>query len=543
MNELLKIVLSLSLSGSVLILILFLCRPLYKSNMSKVWQYYIWLAVVARLLLPIAPEHNLVGTLFRNYDHMVSQSETTVLPESDFRIQPAADPVTNVSPVKLPDNLGLIWIVVVLILLIRKITIYQSFIKYIKAGRSPVDDIHLLEQFGHLVEEANIHTGVELYTNSLISSPLLTGFFRPCIVLPGTACSDLEFQYTIRHELQHYTRKDMFYKWLIQLTVCLHWFNPLVYFMARDVSRLCELSCDEMVIRHLDRTAMRDYGDTLLRAVRSGGNYKNSLASVTLHESKELLKERLDAIMNYKKQSRTFKILTFFLTLMIGIGGVFTGAYASASKDLPSGDIVFQLTNNEHNGITKSDSFEAEDGQVLTITIQSDIRGGTVNLFLFSPDNKQHSITVSDSDETKTIALSAGRWAYNCTGFFKSGTVTITGTVSHSSDHTAIPVPTEPEIESSSGTVMNLSNNGQYSITKSGSFKAEDGQVLTITVQSDIRDGSVDLFLFSPDSKEQRITLGGSDETKTIVLSAGKWSYNCTGFFKSGNITLIGELR
>lgn len=172
---------------------------------------------------------------------------------------------------------------------------------------------------------------VHLYTNSLISSPLLIGFFHPCIVLPGTDCPDLDLQYTIKHELQHYKRKDMFYKWLIQITVCLHWFNPFVYLMAHEVNRLCELSCDESVIRYLDEKARRDYGNTLLNTIRTGGNYKDSLASVTLNESKELLKERLDAIMNFKTQSQTIKAVSFILTFFICLCGDFTGAYAAVS--------------------------------------------------------------------------------------------------------------------------------------------------------------------------------------------------------------------
>ena len=51
MNEILKIFLSLSLSGSLLILVLLLCRPLFKNKVSKSWQYYIWLVVIIRLLL------------------------------------------------------------------------------------------------------------------------------------------------------------------------------------------------------------------------------------------------------------------------------------------------------------------------------------------------------------------------------------------------------------------------------------------------------------------------------------------------------------
>ena len=55
MNELLKTILSLSLSGSFLILILLLCRPIVRDRLSKQWQYYIWLVVISRLLLPFTP--------------------------------------------------------------------------------------------------------------------------------------------------------------------------------------------------------------------------------------------------------------------------------------------------------------------------------------------------------------------------------------------------------------------------------------------------------------------------------------------------------
>ena len=573
-NEMIKLILSLSLSGSILILILFLCKPLFQSKMSRAWQYYIWLAVIARLLLPFAPQYNLVGSLFKNYDYAASQLERKMLPESGFASLQGTDLFPNTftedskaedegyTPVKVMKygllmvirNLGLVWMVVALILLIRKITIYQSFIKYVKAGCTPVDDINHLEQFGKEAEDAKINVSVELYTNILISSPLLLGFFHPCIVLPGTDCSDLDFQYTIRHELTHFKRKDMFYKWLMQTVVCLHWFNPLVYLMARDVNRLCELSCDEAIIRHLNENAMRDYGNTLLGAVRPKGNYKNSLASVTLNESRELLKERLDAIMNYKKQSNMIKVLSFIMTLTICLGGAFTGAYAAAPNPLPekaSGqdtaeteeEVVFHLASNGHNAITKSDSFVAEDDQILTITIQSDIKGGSVDLFLFSPDNKEQRITINDSDETKTITLSAGRWAYNCTGFFQSGSITIRGTVPRSHDNGDSPHKTEAEVENNKGTVINLSNGKRDSITHSGSFDAKDDQVLTLTIQSDIKGGSADIILFSPNHEEQRITVTDSDVTKTIELSAGRWAYNCTGFFESGDITITGKIE
>ena len=61
----------------------------------------------------------------------------------------------------------------------------------------------------------------------------------------------------------------MFYKWLVQFTICLHWFNPLVYLMGREVNNACEFSCDEAVIKNLDNDGIKAYGNTLLISKRS----------------------------------------------------------------------------------------------------------------------------------------------------------------------------------------------------------------------------------------------------------------------------------
>jgi len=75
MNELVKVVLSLSLSGALLILLLFVFRFLFKERLSKRWQYYIWLVVVARLLFPFAPETNLMAALFQGFDMIGGTTE------------------------------------------------------------------------------------------------------------------------------------------------------------------------------------------------------------------------------------------------------------------------------------------------------------------------------------------------------------------------------------------------------------------------------------------------------------------------------------
>lgn len=350
MNELLKVIMSLSFSGSLFILILLLCKPLFKHKVSKRWQYYIWLVVLARLLLPFTPEVSPVGTLFMQVDRAIIQTDIISVPgqntvpatqqgndaamgSDNIEKNETAPTTTTLSLQKLLSallqNLWLIWLVIALVLFMRKITIYQSFVRYIKAGRKEVSNIALLDRLALLEEQVGVKKPVELFTNDLISSPLLIGFFQPCIVLPSDNLPDSDFQYTLLHELTHCKRLDIFYKWLVQLVICLHWFNPLAYIMGREIGRACELACDEAVIKGLNPQEQRIYGDTLLNAMGAGGSYKDNLASVTLSEGKELLKERLDAIMKFKKKSKLIVTITLMLTVTLCIGATALGAHAA----------------------------------------------------------------------------------------------------------------------------------------------------------------------------------------------------------------------
>ena len=62
MNEMWKVVLSLSLSGTVMIISIFLLCRVFREKFSRRWQYSIWLVAVARLLVPFSMEINVTGS-------------------------------------------------------------------------------------------------------------------------------------------------------------------------------------------------------------------------------------------------------------------------------------------------------------------------------------------------------------------------------------------------------------------------------------------------------------------------------------------------
>ena len=77
MNNLLKIVISLSFAGSILAILMFGMKVFFRNRVSKRWQYYLWLIVVLRLLLPFSPRTSFVGAMFAKTDNIATRSTLT----------------------------------------------------------------------------------------------------------------------------------------------------------------------------------------------------------------------------------------------------------------------------------------------------------------------------------------------------------------------------------------------------------------------------------------------------------------------------------
>lgn len=164
----------------------------------------------------------------------------------------------------------------------------------------------------------------------------------------NNAPEDLHLVKKLAKKLLLFARQNIFYIWLVQLTVCIHWFNPFVYWIAHETGRLCELSCDEMVIKNLDGQGKKEYGNTLLNMAVTGKTFKSSIASVTLNESKKLLKERLDKIMEFKKKTITSSLLSVALALALCVTA------ATASTEWPEPASITSNTVNTKNNILKT---------------------------------------------------------------------------------------------------------------------------------------------------------------------------------------------
>ncbi len=370
MNMLFQTILSMSVSGALLIMGVLLINRFVRTKCSRRWQYYIWLLVIARLLLPFGPEASLMGNVSPAMKQAVAESgvfsglekqeKETWKAIAPAQGEPAAvdalqgesaaisslqgresDGLIQNRTVPAKSPIGLIWLAVALGILIRKIIMYRRFIKHVKAGAEPVSDCSLLNTLYEAQWQTGVGKEVELFVNPRISSPMLIGVCRPCIILPDTDISGKDFRYIVTHELMHHKRRDILYKWLVQFVVCLHWFNPLVYLMSLEISKACEFSCDEAVLAKLGYEHAADYGKTLLDAMAAAWRYKEPLTTVSLNANKRILRERLGAIMNDNRKSGKIRMITAGLTVSMVLGAFFVGIYpanaAEASESSAAG--------------------------------------------------------------------------------------------------------------------------------------------------------------------------------------------------------------
>lgn len=297
--EIIKLILSMTFTGSIISFFLFILKPIIKDKLPKSFQYYMWFSVVIALMLPIPKiikipiSNNSVMSMKSMYDFTwwISDSASEKPVNHIFTPQNTYFPSTAAI-------LFVFWQLGMILVLGFNIICYVSYVR--RLGKHNISaDWQEIELLNNLLKKEKT---LRLYKNSIVETPILIGFFHPAIILPDKKYEDMKLRNILMHEITHMRRHDIFVKWLLIFAGAIHWFNPLVYFVRREINKACELACDESVIKRLDISEMQQYGDTLI-AVAADSIRKMPL-SITMFEDKKDLKERLGAIMKHKKHSK-----------------------------------------------------------------------------------------------------------------------------------------------------------------------------------------------------------------------------------------------
>lgn len=399
MADLLRLILSLSLSGGLLVLFVALLNRLLRGKLPRSFLCCLWLLVLARFLLPVGTSWSVTNRLLGALQE--TRTQTAPPPGKPAPSQPIGEAYPSAEPgeVYVPavseqdrtsapvwtmpsaaSVLTAVWGLGALAFLSWRLTSYHRLNRTLREGETPAADWEL-ELYSGLVGERG--AAPALRRSEAVRSPMLAGVLRPVIWLPAYGLDAAELSYALRHELTHWRRRDLYCKWAAALTACLHWFNPAVWYLLRAVDRDCELSCDEAVVRELSLRDRRAYGELLLRC--AAGKAPTGALYTSLKTQKQVMKERLTVVMKKNPDSKRSRALFAAAAAVVVLMGAVLGAYAAWGKTGTNGNAVREET--ETGGDTAPEIDLNRNGVPETIDV------------VWQDDVMRYQLTVTEGDK------------------------------------------------------------------------------------------------------------------------------------------------
>ena len=166
-------------------------------------------------------------------------------------------------------DLGLgIWALGAFVLLAR-LVYGVARARRIAAQATDVEDDSWLMAFDAAAAALEIDRRVALRQTAATSVPVACGIWRPSILLPADALtwSEERRAVVLLHELAHVRRRDCLVQAVAQLTVALHWMNPLAHLALARLRAEQERACDDLVLEA--GTDAPVYADHLFEIARS----------------------------------------------------------------------------------------------------------------------------------------------------------------------------------------------------------------------------------------------------------------------------------
>jgi len=160
-------------------------------------------------------------------------------------------------------------------------------------------DGELRRQFVGLSKRLGLRQPPRLLLSREPCGPAAFGVLRPVVLLPN-AMASLEasaLDAILAHELAHHRRRDPWINWVQLALTAVWWFNPLLWVLNRQIRKVREDCCDDLLLtRHL--TTGPAYCDTLLSAASRLTQRATTGVSLGFGDSLHPLGRRLQRIMD-----------------------------------------------------------------------------------------------------------------------------------------------------------------------------------------------------------------------------------------------------
>lgn len=366
----------LSVAGSLLAGLLLALKKWTGKWFSPTWQYVLWVGVLLVMVVPVSVKVPALVQPLQEKQTVQTASPTAA--EQTVTEQPA--PVDTVEapvgenmlfteetaspPIPWWDVLAVLWVLGALGSLGYRLTGYFRFSRHIRRTGKPI----ALD---------GVPKRLRVCKTSAAVSPMVMGIIRPTLILPETALTESRLPYVLRHELVHYRRGDIVWRWLAVLATSIHWFNPMVYVAAAQMQEACEISCDWCVVRSMEQAKRDDYMRVILELLAEAMAKKQILTTQMASEKKQL-QRRFTMIRNQKPVGMKKLLLSVCVgTALLGAawltGCTLRETYVTKEPAVETADEIGGL---------------AEEGSLLFVGVDEGGRADTIFTYEMSEEGK-----------------------------------------------------------------------------------------------------------------------------------------------------------
>ena len=337
MNTILQMLFTLNVAGSAVVAFILLLRTVSANAFPAKWRYGMSKMAVGFYLFPVALGIQWISALFI-FNAAATVPNVNELPSTVQHALPG--PSSGIHPKPLIPELTLsatealvlivLWAIGAIAFAAWQMYCYRRFLKKLEQTRTIApESSEAAEQLAFIKEALGMKSSVRLAHSSIVRSPVLVGLWRPTIYLPIENTVNLDM--VIRHELVHLKRKDLWVKAFTLGASALHWFNPLVHILRKDIHLWSELSCDEEVVKEMSHVQRKRYGETILSVMAGSRNLPVQFCASLSGDGKQL-KRRLMMMLNVKKPKKKTVYLTLSALFLVGVISTSAAAWASGNS-------------------------------------------------------------------------------------------------------------------------------------------------------------------------------------------------------------------
>ena len=335
-SGLLNNLVQIGLTVSAAALVLFLLRKVMKKRYPARAICFVWAILAIRLLIPVqltlpdppvqvtpikyvAFREDLGSISYENGTPLQPVERTGPVQFQTFTESESWDgSLSSEKLIPVAKMLFILWGMGMLAYAIWQAYSYMSFLYLAREAGQLAERDTLHRVLAEQKQSLGIRRNIPLVVTPAADCPMLAGFVKPALYLPDEALSEQEAMFIFRHELTHYKRGDLWLKLLLTAAKMVHWFNPLVYLMARFAQEDIELACDDAVVRGMDGAARRAYGETILRSAAAQVK-KRALVSCFTGDKKTLMR-RFEGLFDTRAKKRGAALVVAAAVLVGSLG-------------------------------------------------------------------------------------------------------------------------------------------------------------------------------------------------------------------------------